>query len=170
MRITKTRITQNKSFQKRMQSFVHEYMQEHGVTTVELEEVAEWAVKTGRYQRQPLSIVKQCKRELSQALRVEYFTDPQGREVRKMHPVRIKDADGEQMVLWADIEGASPNHMRVSFQQRRQGILSDCGQHKTDVASYNDNNRFKASLMFDYDFSADLQELELPTKYPDTRE
>jgi hypothetical protein len=57
--------------------------------------------------------------------------------------------------------------MRISFQQRRQGILADCRQHKTDVESYNDNNRFKASLLFDYDFNADLQELELPTKYPD---
>jgi hypothetical protein len=142
-------------------------MKENNVDTVELEQVAEWAVETGRYQRQPLNIVNQCKRELSQALRVEYMKDPQGRDVRRMHPVRIKDEGGEQMVLWADIEYAKPNHMRISFQQRRQGILADCRQHKTDVESYNDNNRFKASLLFDYDFNADLQELELPTKYPD---
>jgi len=140
-------------------------MKEQDVDTVELEQVAEWAVNTGRYQRQPMSIVKQCKRELSQALRVEYYTDPQGREVRRMHPVRIKDPDGEQMVLWADIQFAKPNHMRVSFQQRRQGILADCKQHKVDVDSYNENNRFSASLFFDYDFNPDLQESELPTKY-----
>ncbi len=60
--------------------------------------------------------------------------------------------------------------MRVSFQQRRQGILADCRQHKTDVTSYSENNRFKASLFFDYDFNTDLQETELPTKYPDDRE
>lgn len=87
-----------------------------------------------------------------------------------MHPVRIKDSDGEQMVLWADIQFAKPNHMRVSFQQRRQGILSDCKQHKTDVSSYNDNNQFKATLFFDYDFNTDLEEAEFPTKYPDEPE
>ena len=167
MSVSKTKINLGKSFHKKMQSVVHEYMRENKVDTVELEQVAEWAVRTGRYQRQPLNIVQQCKRELSQALRVEYYKDPQGREVRKMHPVRVNDLDGQQMVLWADIENAKPNHMRVSFQQRRQGILWDCRQHKTDVDSYNDNNRFRASLMFDYDFNPDLQELELPTKYPE---
>jgi len=155
-----------RSFQKKMQELVHEYMRIHDVVEVELEQVARWAVDTGRYQRQPQGIVQQCKRELGQAVRAEYYTDPQGRDVRKMHPVRVKDPDGEQMVIWADIQFAKPNHMRVSFQQRRLGILADCKQHKTDVDSYNDNNEYHVQLLFDYDFNTDLEEGSLPTDYP----
>lgn len=161
----------NKSLQKNLRSIVHEFMKVNGVTEVDLDTVAQWAVKNRLYQRPALTLVKQCKRELAQALRTERIMDRQGREVRRMHPVRIKDAqEDKQMVIWADIEYAKPNHMRVSFSQRRQGILDYCRQHKTDVESYNDNNTFSATLpLFDYNFNADLEEGDLPTEYPNER-
>jgi len=63
---------------------------------------------------------------------------------------------------------AKPNHMRISLQQRRQGIYGRVRQHKTDLDSYNDNNSFKVTLpLFDYDFNKDLEEATLPTEYPD---
>jgi hypothetical protein len=80
--------------------------------------------------------------------------------------MRIKDPARHQMVSSADIEFAKPTHMRVSFQQRRLAILPDCKQYKTGVGSCNDTNRFHVSLLFDYDFNTDLEEGELPTKYP----
>ncbi len=86
-----------------------------------------------------------------------------------MHPVRIKDGP-RQMVFWADFRTAKPGHMRLSFQQRRQGILADCRAHKKDIESYNDNNAFNVKLpLFSYDFNPDLREMELPTEYPDER-
>lgn len=155
------------SFTHRMQELAQEYMQTHGVETIELEEVANWACETGRYQRQPVSMVKQCKRELADALRVQSYIDPQGREVRKMHPVRLRTQD-HQMVIWADIETAKPEHMRISFSQSRQGISADCVAHNTIVESYNDNNRYSATLeLFDYNFNPDIAEKKLPTEYPD---
>ncbi len=150
---------------KRHQQIVHDYMQEHNVTEVNLEDVAAWAVRTGRYQRRQPSLEKLCQRELSQALRAETYIDPQGREVRVMHPVRY-----EQGVLWATIQDAPPNHMRISLQQRRQAILADCRRHKIDWESYNANNKFSAQLpLLDYNFNPDLEELDYPTVYPDAR-
>ena len=159
--------TARKSFTQRMQELAQEYMQTHHVDTIELEEVAKWAVAMGKYQRQPISMVKQCKRELADALRVQSYVDPQGRDVRKMHPVRIKEKD-HQMVIWADIETAKPQHMRVSFSQSRQGISADCVAHNTIVESYNDNNPHGAMIeLFDYNFNPDIAEKKLPTDYPD---
>ena len=57
--------------------------------------------------------------------------------------------------------------MRISFQQRRHGILADCKHHRTDVESYNDNNNYQVQLEFDYDFTPDLEESNMPTVYDD---
>lgn len=155
------------TLRRQLQSIVHDYMEEFGVDEVDLDVVAQWALDTGRYQRKPLDMLKQCKRELSRALRSEHHVDPQGREVRTMHPVRVKDGP-EQLVIWADIRNAKPSHMRVSLQQRRQAILRDCYRHSVDTESYNDNNTFKVTLpLFSYDFNTDLDELKLPTDYPE---
>jgi hypothetical protein len=156
-----------KSLNQQLQKIVDDYTEEFEVDEIDLDEVAEWAVKTGRYQRKTITIAKQCKRELARVLRTEHFHDPQGREPRKWHPVRIKSGD-EQLVLWMEFAKAKPNHMRISLQQRRQGIYGRVRQHKTDLDSYNDNNSFKVTLpLFDYDFNKDLEEGSLPTEYPD---
>ncbi|RRA50511.1 hypothetical protein [Acidipila sp. EB88] len=84
-----------------------------------------------------------------------------------MHPVRISDK-GEQMVIWADIVTAKPQHMRVSLAQNRQGILADCVAHSTTVESYNANNRHQATLdLFDYNFNSDIEDKKMPVDYPD---
>ena len=150
-----------------MQDLAQEYMQEYELDTIELEEVARWAVATGRYQRKPVTMVQQCRRELADALRVQSYIDPQGREIRKMHPVRIREKE-HQMVIWADIETAKPEHMKISFSQSRQGISADCVAHNNIVESFNDNNKHKAYIeLFDYNFNPDIAEKKLPTSYPD---
>src|SRR5436309_2942713 len=83
-----------------LRGIVHDYMHAFSVHDFDLDEVSDWAVRTGRYQRPPLSMVQQCKRELARTCREEYYTDPQHREVRSLHPVRIKDGD-KQMIIWA---------------------------------------------------------------------
>jgi hypothetical protein len=161
--------TGGKTIRKQLQAMVHDYMEAMGVSEVDLDEVAAWAVSTGRYQRPPVSIIKQCREQLSEACRSEHFTDPQGRDVRQMHPVKVYDGS-KQMVFWADFRTARPSHMRLSFQQRRQAILADCNAHKVDVDSYNDNNAFQVKLPgFSYNFDPDMAEQNLPTEYIDDK-
>lgn len=133
--------------------------------------VAEWAIAKGLYNRPPVDPVVQLRRELSRHLRNEYVTDPQGREVRKNHPIMIpvRTQEGEKLrPLYRELYHASPEHMRASFSLRRRGVERDVMQMELDFRSYNDNNVFGTQLdQMDYDFNKDRDELDMPTTYPD---
>ncbi|MGL4610341.1 MAG: hypothetical protein ACRCYY_11805 [Trueperaceae bacterium] len=149
-----------------LQSIVHEYMIEFGVETVNLDKVADWAVATKKYQRNPRSMQKQAKDEIARALRGERHIDPQGRVVRTMHPIKVVGEQGTFSWEWDDIRSAKPERMRIAFSYRRQAILADVHRHKNDVDSYNDNNNYNELIpLFDYDFNKDVAEGEMPTEY-----
>ena len=156
-----------KSFASQLVELVEEYMQAHQVEEVDLDDVSAWACRTEKYQRPPISMQKQCRREMARALRQTRHIDPQEREVRTKHAVEIK-LKGEQFVLWVDIRTAKPNTMRKSFSQNRERIACDVRRHSTDVDSYNDNNLYGATLpLFDYDFNKDLVEAKMSGLYDD---
>jgi len=133
--------------------------------------VAEWAIKRGIYNRPPVEPVVQLRRDLSRYLRDEYFTDPQGREVRKNHPIMLptQTPDGERLrPLYKELFHAEAEHMRASFQLRRRGVVRDVMQMDLDFHSYNDNNIYGAKLDEpDWDINKDLAEAKMPTTYPD---
>ncbi len=124
-------------------------------------DIAAWAIDQGLWQPYPETIVRQCAEHLSRAMREDYITDPQGRNVRAKHAARIVQDDGTQLVLWEDIRAANPQHMEIAFQQRRQQIVGDCRQLKTDVDSYNENANSGRPIQMVFDFTQDLAELEM---------
>lgn len=149
---------------KKLQRLAQEYWNTHGDKEQDLDEAARWILGTGRYQCEPITPHQQVKQELARALRNAKFTDEEGNEIRRAHPIRLK-----QQVLWSFIEDAPPEHMRLSLQQRRQGILANCHQHSLDTNWYNRHNKFGAQLqLFDYDFNKDLEEQNMPTYYPES--
>ena len=151
---------------KYMLFILDKYQEIHGVDTFDLDDVIAWAEKELNYNIAPIDPKQIFKRKLSRALRAERIVDPQKREVRKWHPVR-RSENGRTWTEWASLQNADPGHMRMSQQQHRQYILDNCRQHKLVFESYNDNNKFGASLPDnDYNFNPDLEELDLPTKYP----
>lgn len=92
-------------------------------------------------------------------MREEFITDPQGRKVRVKHAA-IVEQDGEQIAMWADMRNATPDHMKAAFRLRRQQIVGDCRQLKTDVDSYNENFNSAEAIQIGFDFTEDLEELE----------
>jgi len=101
--------------------------------------------------------------------------DPQGRRVRRMHPRRVDEEESpigemKQKTLWDDMTTALPEHMQVSFQQRRHMILGDCHQLKTDVDSYNENYNDSEPIQMSFEFTEDLIEMEMPPDYPDSED
>lgn len=134
--------------------------------------IAEWAIRNGHYNRPPVDPTVQLRRDLSRHLRTEYITDPQGRDVRKNHAVMIpvQTQDGERLrPLYKELFHAPAEHMKASFQLRRRGVVRDVMQMDLDFQSYNDNNvhGVKRDKM-DYDINKDLDELNMPTTYPDS--
>ena len=85
-------------------------------------------------------------------MREEYYTDDQGRRVRVNHAARLMTGE-KQQTFWDDIRSASRTHMHVSLQQRRDQIVGDCKQLKTDMDSYNENENTGEPIQMVFDFT-----------------
>ena len=133
--------------------------------------VAEWAIRKGLWKYIPQSPQEVLRRQLSRALRNDYIEDPQGREIRSYHPIakEVMTQDGlKRRSTWYPIFTTEPGFIRRAFQLRRRAAFADVAQLSLDFYSYNDNNIFGAALEpLDFDFNKDLEEMRMPTEYPD---
>lgn len=139
-----------------LQDTIRAYTEEQKSGPVDLGEVAQWAIKTGRWQPTQKSIWKICQREFATALRQEYISTGDGKRVRTKHAFRT-----EQGMLWDDIRTIPRIRMEISARQRRQQIVSDCYQLKTDVDFYNKNHPDQEPIQMVFDFREDMEEMEL---------
>ena len=147
------------TYTKQMQEIVADYRAEGNVWPAASKTIAVWAILTGRWKLPSSAAVIRCAEDVASAMREEYMTDAKGRRVRVKHPAKVWK-NGEQTVLWDDIRTATRRHMQVSFQNRRQGIVSDCRQMKMDCDSYNEAHPADAPLQIVFDFTMDLAEAE----------
>jgi len=60
-----------------------------------------------------------------------------------------------------------PEHFIRSFGQRRQQIVGDCFQLKTDVVVYNEKNINREQIPLILDFTEDVAELQLAYEMPE---
>ena len=146
-------------YMKQMQRIVAQYRIASEPWPAASKTIAEWAIQRGLWELPESAAMAKCAEDLSRAMREEYMTDAKGRRVRIKHPASVH-IHGQQLTLWDDIRTATRTHMHLSFQQRRQQIVGDCRQLKTDVDSYNDRNPYEAPIQMVFDFSMDLAELE----------
>lgn len=146
-------------YSKQLHQIVDEYQMSGEVWPASASDIAAWALKTHRYDLATLTIQKICSRELAQAMREEYITDSKGRRVRAKHPAKIS-CNGKQIMLWNDIRTASHTYMQMAFSTRRNHIVGECRQMKTDVDSYNDSHPNDEPIQLILDFTCDIEELE----------
>lgn len=145
-------------YSKQLQGIVKEYRHSGENWPASASEIAEWAIKTDRYDLATQTIKRICARDLAQAMREEYLTDKKGRRIRAKHPAKIT-RDGKQMILWDDIRTAPRSHMEMAFVNRRNHIVGECRQVKTDVDSYNDSHPNEQPIQMILDFTEDVDEL-----------
>lgn len=127
-------------------------------------EIARWAIHKKLWEIHPSKLVRQCADQLAQAMREEFITDPQGRRVRAKHAAPYPE-QGKLALKWDDMRTASNQHMEMAFAHRRQQIVGDCRQLKTDIDSYNENyNKGGRPVQGYFDFTDDLAELETESK------
>jgi hypothetical protein len=148
-----------KSYNEQMQAIVSDYVEAGEKWPASSRDIAGWAVRNGRWEPQPATVINQCAEHLSRAMREEYITDPQGRSVRSKHVAKVTEA-GKQTSLWADIRTAPREHMQLALQQRRFQVVGDCKQLKFDADSYNENHNKGESIQMSFDFTKDLMEIE----------
>lgn len=125
--------------------------------------VAEWAYQRGLHKPSIRTVVDAIAADISQFFREEFRTNEDGQRYRAKHAVRFKKGE-KTMSLWADMDdvNAPRDHFLKSFAQRRQQIVGDCYQLKTDVDVYNGKNEDQQPIQVPLDFTLDIEELQLP--------
>ena len=136
------------------------YHEEHGDAPVDLDTVADWAIKKELWKPRPVDIRQSLKNDLAQALREEKRTDSQGREYRANIPVR-RTKDGKPLFEWADIDVAPRAHVEKNVQQERRSIVQDCYALQMKVEHYNEMHPDEEPLQLILDFEDDVEELKV---------
>ena len=149
-----------RTYNEQMQDIARQYREAGEEWPATLKHISAWMIERGLWELPKTVLISKCAEDLGRALREEYITDPQGRRVRAKHAARMARDEGEQGALWDDIRTAPHKHMKVAFQQRRQGIVGDCHRLKVDVDSYNDNRSPDEPIQLGLDFTNDVLEME----------
>lgn len=149
-----------------VKSYVEQYQNEKSNTgLIDAHEVAAWALVRGLHKPNFKTMVDAVAADIAQVFREEYRTDGSGRRYRAKHAAMQKIGN-KSFSLWADMDDANAprSHFVKSFAQRRQQIVGDCVQLKTDVDVYNEKDSKADPIQVPLDFTADVEELQLLNK------
>jgi hypothetical protein len=149
---------------ERLQQIWHRYESQHEHKPSGTREAVQLAVAEGLLQLPNIDPYDVLAAEMATALREEIQTDEKGRKYRVNHAVRITTA-GVQHTFWASMGFAPHDHMQRAFTQRREQIIGDNVQLKTDVDVYNDLNRGKRpEIQLELDYTDDVAERQIAAK------
>ena len=150
------------AYTNQVKDYVERYKTETGNDgLLDPHEVAAWALHNGLHKPNPKTIIDAIAADIAQDWREEYRTDKHGRRYRAKHAATHKKGN-KTLSLWADLDDpeAPHNHFVRSFAQRRQQIVGDCLQLKTDVDVYNDKREPDEPIQVPLDFTLDVAELQ----------
>ena len=147
------------SYTKRMQALYAGYERSGRPMPADLNDVADWLLKTGQWKPAPELARKKLVEDLGRALREEYFEDEDGNRVRAKHVATVKKG-GAQFNLWGDMRTASHEHLSAAFAGRRNGVIGDLRQLKTDADWYNKHREGHPPVQIVLDFTQDIAEIE----------
>ena len=150
------------AYTNQVKDYVERYKTETGNDgLLDPHEVAAWALHNGLHKPNPKTIIDAIAADIAQVWREEYRTDKHGRRYRAKHAASHKKGN-KTLSLWADLDDpeAPHNHFVRSFAQRRQQIVGDCLQLKTDVDVYNDKREPDEPIQVPLDFTLDVAELQ----------
>ena len=154
------------AYSNQVKDYVERYRAETGADgPLDLHEVASWAWRNGLHKPNTKTVIDAIAADIAQVFREEYRTDKHGRRYRAMHAATEKRGT-KTLSLWADMDApnAPHSHFVRSFAQRRQQIVGDCLQLKTDVDVYNDKLEHTEPIQIPLDFTLDVAELQQPLK------
>lgn len=154
------------TYTNKLKEFIERYKAETGKDGLfDLHEVAAWALNNGLYKPSQKTIIDMVAADIAQVCREEYRTDKYGRRYRAKHAATHKKGN-RTMSLWGDLDDPEAPHAHFvrSFAQRRQQIVGDCLQLKTDVDVYNDKREPDQPVQIPLDFTLDVAEMQQPLR------
>lgn len=144
---------------EKLQALIQLYKSETGNITVDMENVADWALRRGATLPKPKSARELFVSQLSDAARAEYRQDGQtGLSYRANHALRGTRSDGKQFTLWVDIEDATRPQMLWSLSNRRQQMVGDAVHLKIDEMIWNNRHQNEPPIQLVMDFTDDVEE------------
>ncbi|WP_330948085.1 hypothetical protein [Thermomonas sp. LB-4] len=151
------------AYSNAVRDFVTRYSTEAGPDALlDPHAIAEWAYERGLYKPNARTVIDAIATDIAQVFREEYRVDRNGRRYRAKHAATEKRGT-RTIALWGDMD--DPNvphsHFQKSFAQRRQQIVGDCVQLKTDVDVYNDKRQPSERIQIPLDFTLDVEEMQL---------
>lgn len=152
------------AYSNAIKEYIERFRNEVGIGDglIDPHEVAEWAYRNGCHKPNVKTVIDAMAADISQVFREEYRTDARGRRYRAKHAATQKMGN-KTLSLWGDMDdpNAPHEHFVKSFAQRRQQVVGDCFQLKTDVDVYNDLRDPAEPIQVVLDFTLDVEELQL---------
>ena len=151
---------------ERLQQVWHHYDDSHDHKPTSARQAVEWAVSEGLLELPSIDPYDVLAGDMAQALREEMDTDAKGRRYRVNHAMRVTKG-GVQHTFWAVMGFAPHDHMERAFAQRRDHVIGELVQLKTDVDVYNDLQEGKhPEIQMELNFTEDVAEREAMKKPP----
>ncbi len=148
------------AYSNQIRNYIERYKKEvSNDGLIDPHELAGWAYKNGLHKPNVKTIIDVIAADIAQAFREEYRTDGHHR-YRAKHAATTKIGT-KTLSLWGDIDdpNAPHEHFVKSFGQRRQQIVGDCFQLKTDADVYNNHRKPAEPIQVVLDFTLDVDEL-----------
>jgi hypothetical protein len=142
-----------------MQRLIQMYREETGENSVNMHDVAMFALGKGWPMPKPKSPTDLLAEQFSKAAREEYRRDEvTGRPYRANLAVVVNQGKpGEQYTLWTDIDSAPRPVAKKSIQQRREQVVGDVVHMSDDVDHWNRVNPNEEPLTVELDFGPDVE-------------
>lgn len=150
------------TYATQIKDYIERYKREVGSDgLLDTHDLAGWAFRNGLHKPNAKTIIDAIAADIAQVFREEYRVDRMGRRYRAKHAAKTK-VGNRTLSLWGDLDdpNAPHEHFVRSFGQRRQQIVGDCYQLKTDADVYNDVRMPDEPINVPLDFSLDVEELQ----------
>jgi len=140
-----------------MQSIIKRYKEATGQASVDMHDVAKYAVSMGWPLPKPKTALERLAEQFSGAAREEIRRDEVTGKPYRANLAVTTWQGSQQTTLWTDIDEAPRNIAHRSFQQRREQMVGDAVQLTFDVMHWNRVNETEEPIRMEMDFNDDVQ-------------
>lgn len=140
-----------------MQSIIKRFKEETGKSSVDMHEIAKYAVKLGWPLPKPKTALERLAEQFSSAAREETRRDPVTGKPYRANLAVTTYQGSQQTTLWHDIDEAPRPIAHRAFQQRREQMVGDAVQLTFDVMHWNRINKSDEPIEMEMDFTDDVE-------------